>query len=117
MSGTFDLTDLIWNLILAFMPYFMAGWFVSWKGWYRWIAFAFWILFLPNSFYILTDFVHLSTAPEMIYYDILFITSMAFAGMVSAYASMELVHRYMNIHFHKKTGWIIIMSVVMLSMV
>jgi hypothetical protein len=53
----------------------------------------------------------------MVYYDIVYITAMAFAGMVSGYASMEIMHRECNIHLHKKIAWLYITLVMIISMV
>lgn len=82
-AGTTDLGGLVWNLILAFLPYVFALGYVTYRGWIRWGFLFLWLFFLPNSFYILTDFVHLVRYPGMVYYDIVYITAMAFAGMVS----------------------------------
>jgi Protein of unknown function (DUF1361) len=61
--------------------------------------------------------VHLRRFPEIVYFDIVYITAMTFAGMVAGYASMELVHKYLNIHYHKRIGWIVIITVTVLSMI
>ncbi len=117
-TGTTDLGGLVWNLILAFLPYLFALLFTSTR--FRILRFGslfFWLFFLPNSFYILTDFVHLPRFPEMVYYDIVYITAMAFAGMVSGYASMEIMHREWNIHYHRRLAWCLMTGVVVLSMI
>lgn len=116
-TGTTDLGGLMWNLILAFLPYVFALGYVTYRGYIRWGFLFLWLFFLPNSFYILTDFVHLVRYPGMVYYDIAYITAMAFAGMVSGYASMELVHREWNIHYHRRLAWLLMIGVVTLSMV
>jgi uncharacterized membrane protein len=116
-TGTTDLGGLVWNLILAFLPYVFALGYMTYRGWIRPFFFFFWLFFLPNSFYILTDFVHLPRYPEMVYYDIVYITAMAFAGMVSGYASMEIMHREWNIHLHKKIAWLYITLVMIISMI
>lgn len=51
----------------------------------------------------------------MIYFDTVYIMTMAFAGMVSGYASMELVHKYWNIHFHKKLAWFLMILTVLIG--
>ncbi len=116
MTHSIDLGGLIWNLILAFLPYIFALGYVTWKGKMRWASFFFWIFFLPNSFYILTDFIHLPEHPEMVYFDTVYIMAMTFAGMISGYASMELVHREWNIHYHKRISWLLMIGVISLSM-
>ena len=83
LTNSTELGGLIWNLILAFLPYIFALGYVTWKGKIRWISLFLWFLFLPNSFYILTDFVHLFENTGMVYFDIVYVTALAFAGMVS----------------------------------
>lgn len=117
LTGTTLLVSFVWNLILAFLPYIFALSYVTWKNRWRWVFLFFWLLFLPNSFYILTDFVHLSKYPEMIYFDIVYISAMSFAGMVSGFASMELIHREWNIHYHKHMSWFLMVLTVIVSMV
>src|SRR5689334_15803694 len=74
MAFTGDTTYLfmIWNLFLALVPYLITEWLSrhSWMTGNRWklagILFL-WLLFIPNSFYILTDLFHLDefdTAPQ-----------------------------------------------------
>jgi hypothetical protein len=53
----------------------------------------------------------------MIYFDIVYISAMSFAGMVSGFASMELIHREWNIHYHKHMSWFLMVLTVIVSMV
>jgi len=116
ITGTTDLAGLVWNLILAFLPYIFALAYTSCKGKIKWFAFFLWLAFLPNSFYILTDFVHLPEHPELVYFDTVYIMAMTLAGMISGYASMELIHREWNIHYHKRLAWFFMIVVTTLSM-
>ena len=57
---------LIWNLFLAWLPYLFSLVMViahrlrpRW-WWAQLIPGALWLLFLPNAFYIMTDFIHLA---------------------------------------------------------
>src|SRR5215831_15557126 len=55
--------SLPWNLFLAWLPYFISGlirtYHLDWRrGWIFWSMFLLWVLFIPNSFYILTDLFH-----------------------------------------------------------
>lgn len=114
---TTDLLGLLWNLILALLPYLFALGFISVKNKSRWILFLLWFFFLPNSFYILTDFVHLRRFPDMVYFDTVYISAMTFAGMISGFASIELIHREWNIHFHKKIAWILVVLTMTISII
>ncbi len=115
ITGTTDLLGLLWNLILAVLPYIFALGYISVKNKIRWLLLVCWFFFLPNSFYIISDFVHLPRFPEMVYYDIIYISTMAFAGMISWFASLELVHREWNIHYHKRLAWFLVIATILIS--
>ncbi len=117
LTGTTFLSAFVWNLILAFLPYIFALGYTTWKKQWRWLLLFLWFLFLPNSFYILTDFVHLPRYPEMVYFDIVYISAMAFAGMVSGFASMELIHKEWNIRYHKHVSWWLMVATLVVSMI
>lgn len=64
--------SMIWNLFLAFLPLIFACMF--WRVKKRALkaaAFVLWLLFLPNAFYVLTDFIHISDLSYFVggYYD------------------------------------------------
>lgn len=88
---------LPWNLFLAFVPYWIATGIaknvsiienrVKLLG-----ALAAWLLFIPNSFYIITDLFHLSrfrTAPQ--WFDLLLIFSFAWNGILFGIISLRRV--------------------------
>ena len=50
---------LLWNLFLAFVPLVLAYWSINTTSQFKYILLLCWLLFLPNSFYILTDLGHL----------------------------------------------------------
>jgi uncharacterized membrane protein len=53
---------LIWNVFLAGLPLVFAEILERGvkKKWVFWAVFAAWVLFLPNAFYVVTDFIHLT---------------------------------------------------------
>jgi uncharacterized membrane protein len=50
---------LIWNLFLAFVPLVFAYFVTLSTSVFQFVPLLFWLLFLPNSFYILTDLGHI----------------------------------------------------------
>lgn len=106
LLGRFVFTDtlryvfLLWNLVLAIVPMFLAWWLherVKTQSWFKWqqllLSFLF-IGFLPNAFYLITDFVHLQpTAEASLYFDVVLLSSFVFNGMVLGFVSIYLVHR------------------------
>lgn len=106
MTGSTVLGGLIWNLSLAVVPYFFASLAVQHHGWRQAVFLALWLVFFPNALYIFTDFIHLGKFPELIHFEIIYISTMALAGMIAGFASLEVLHTYWNQHIHKSRAWI-----------
>jgi len=85
---------LPWNLFLAFIPYWITGWVIKNRILFGnrvklLLVFAIWLLFIPNSFYIITDLFHLThvdSAPK--WYDLLLIFSFAWNGILAGIVSL-----------------------------
>lgn len=91
---------LTWNLFLAWLPVLFA-WVLykkTEKG-LRWkteniLLFILWLLFLPNAFYLVSDFVHIHDSDEIdLMYDVVLIGTYATLGFMLGYTSLFLVHK------------------------
>jgi uncharacterized membrane protein len=88
---------LPWNLFLAFIPYWITllmtrNVSIIENKVKLFIALAAWLLFIPNSFYIITDLFHLThieSAPK--WFDLLLIFSFAWNGIVCGIISLRRV--------------------------
>lgn len=94
LTQTVHLFFLIWNLALAIIPYFITSSLL--KSQHTLSKFKLigllvvWLAFLPNSFYILTDLVHLVYLKSpIIWLDVMIISSFAFIGF--AFGTLSLV--------------------------
>jgi uncharacterized membrane protein len=92
-------TFMVWNLFLAWLPLLFAlGLRVNLanKPWLHWqnIGLTFlWLGFLPNSFYLMSDLIHLqSSGGTSIMYDIAMLCSFIFNGLLLGYISTYIVH-------------------------
>ena len=114
-SQSSTLWFLIWNLLLAWIPLIFA-WLLfanTQSNSMRWskrnmLYFIVWFLFLPNAFYILTDFVHLDglfDEPERLY-DIVLLASYTVLGMVLGFLALLLVHIRMVQRFGQRGHWL-----------
>ena len=121
-SGTLRLTFLQWNLFLAWLPVVLA--FVlclrvtSKKDitWPNLLLFALWVFFLPNSFYIMTDLIHLQSSGEVsLLYDTALITSYVLNGLLLGFMSIHLVEQVLKKFFSVKEVGIIVQIVLLLS--
>jgi len=86
LTNTIYLFFLVWNLFLAFVPYFFISYLKTQiliqENKFKTLSLLFlWLLFLPNSFYILTDLIHLSqSSNHLFWFDLIVISSYALIG-------------------------------------
>lgn len=90
---------LVWNLFLAWIPLLLAVRLTSvlrYKLWSTWEAMSLsvlWLVFLPNSFYMISDFIHLQEVRRVdILYDTVMFTSFIYTGVVLGFSSLYLIH-------------------------
>ena len=95
ITGDTTYLFLVWNLFLAFIPFAItqtlpySNFWVAGKLKKAFVLFV-WLLFIPNSFYILTDLFHLDkfdSAPK--WFDLLLIFSFAWNGIMLGIASIR----------------------------
>jgi uncharacterized membrane protein len=113
-TGELTFTMLVWNLFLAYVPFFITGWLQNRPSWIevRWkfaAAFLCWLLFVPNSFYIITDLFHLSRYYGMpIWFDLALILSFAWNGLLLGILSVRDMERMTRLHLgYKNESWFI----------
>ncbi len=117
-TGRYNFLFLIWNLFLAYIPYFISGCLTrqsakaeesdsmqpeglvghtSRRGLVWWTLAIVWLLFVPNSFYILTDLYHLQDnyldrqVPQ--WFDLTMILSYAWNGLLLGVLSVRQMER------------------------
>jgi len=114
-NHSWELAYLVWNLFLAWLPLLFAVWLVNvlryklWSSWEALLASFLWLLFLPNSFYMVSDFIHLGESPRVdILYDAVMFTSFIFVGVVLGLSSLYLVHQEFRKRFsiRSSTVWL-----------
>lgn len=97
ISGTVYLVFLIWNLVLAFIPWFIAITLYITNIRRKLIALiliAIWLLFFPNAPYILTDIIHLTQSRAgYLWFDFIIILTYSFSGLFYAYTSLDLIEK------------------------
>lgn len=99
---------LTWNLFLAFIPFWISSFLKkkeNIKPHYFPLIVA-WILFLPNSPYILTDLFHLKQRLMIpLWYDLILVSSFALIGFIVFYKSildmMKVFKKHIADHYFK----------------
>lgn len=96
---------LPWNLFLAYVPYFLSSILEKREKWVKnkfgfYATLILWVLFIPNSFYILTDLFHLELrADSHIWFDLTLIFSFAWNGLLLGILSVRQMERIFHRHF------------------
>lgn len=90
---------MCWNIVLAWIPLLFAlrlNVVLKTKLWSSWEALAtsvLWFVFLPNSFYMITDYIHIADIGRAdIIYDTVMFTSFVFTALMLGFTSLYLVH-------------------------
>ncbi|MBX0327234.1 DUF1361 domain-containing protein [Oscillochloris sp. ZM17-4] len=113
MSGVLGPRFLIWNLILAWMPYLMSLWVESAarRSWWRaLLPGVLWLLFLPNAPYIMTDFIHLEWMGFVWWYDLGMLMAFAWAGCLLGVASLYIVQRVVRERLGAALSWAFVLA-------
>lgn len=111
LSGTASFCFLIWNLILAWVPYILSQFFAAHDLRRHWLSalavLAAWVLFLPNGPYIITDLLHLRQRVVIpFWYDVLLVSSYAWLGLLLSLLSVRQIHHKLTGHFAPRKLWI-----------
>ncbi|MDF2648669.1 MAG: hypothetical protein K0Q73_4474 [Paenibacillus sp.] len=124
---------LLWNLFLAWIPYILAAaaYFIHTRKstiFRKFILIVIglaWLLFLPNSPYVITDFIHLTilkdsyvqkgTLSFAYWYDFFIIFLFAWNGLLLGYSSMYMIQRIWKERFNHVVSWLVISLTALLS--
>jgi len=106
---------LMWNLFLAWLPLLFSMALEKtlrkrlWSSWTALLLTALWLAFLPNSFYMISDFIHIQEVRRFdILYDVIMLTSFIMNGVLLGYLSLYEVHRQLLRRLQSRTTHILI---------
>jgi uncharacterized membrane protein len=111
---------LVWNLFLAWVPLVLALRLMTvlrrklWSSWEALLTTFLWLVFLPNSFYMISDFIHLRDVPKTdILYDSVMYASFVFTGVILGFSSLYLVHLQLRRRFSARMAvlwvWLVLL--------
>jgi uncharacterized membrane protein len=121
ITGSFFYLFLVWNLFLAGIPFAITQFFkrssklrslklISYSG------FVAWLLFLPNSPYIITDLVHLNLDhSKLMWLDLFLVFTFAFNGLLLGLLSMLDMSDFVSERFGSRISKYILFKVCILS--
>ena len=119
-TGDLLFSFLIWNLFLAYIPLVLSARVeVCIKKNNRWtmlvLTFA-WLLFIPNSFYIITDLFHLDMNHGVpLWYDLALLLSFAWNGLLFGIVSVRQMENAIDRYFNRRLHLLFILPVMFLN--
>lgn len=110
------------NLMLAWAS-LVAAWLLikrlktsRWQTWQNIIITVIWLGFLPNAWYVLTDFIHVYPNGEISQlYDIVLISSLVFSAFILGITSLHLFHRELYKRFNPYRSYFLVEAAILLS--
>jgi uncharacterized membrane protein len=100
LTGTVRYWFVPENLVLAWIGLFLA-WLLTkelknrrWLSWQNLGLTVLWLVFLPNTWYVLTDYIHVVPTGEISQlFDIVLMSLLVFTGFILGFTSLFLIHR------------------------
>ena len=121
ITGELTYLFLLWNLFLAYVPYFISSVLIKKEtgktNIFFTIIFLFlWLVFLPNAPYLITDMFHLrSTAESPLWFDLIMILFFGMAGMIFWLTSVFQIYEKYFRQFGKTVRSVYFSLIIILS--
>lgn len=113
---------MLWNLFLAWVAPLIAWWLVArlkhtkWATWQNVVLTVLWLGFLPNSFYMVSDLIHIQQTGEVsIIFDAVLFASFILNGFVAGYIGTFMVHRELAKRLPTNRVWACVIGIFALS--
>jgi uncharacterized membrane protein len=110
-----DFGFMMWNLFLAWLALAITLWLERtlnrslWSSWYALAMTALWIVFLPNTFYMITDLIHVQELTQTdLMYGVVMLASFIFNGVMLGLISLYIVHWELQKRLKARTAYILI---------
>lgn len=89
---------LLWNLFLAWLPLLLVALLFRilktrlWSSWLPFLLTVLWLVFLPNSFYMISDFIHIQeVVRHNLLYDVVMFTAFIFTASLVGFCSLYMM--------------------------
>jgi len=112
---------LSWNLFLAWLPLVVVAVLLRtlrrrlWTSAGPFCLTVLWLVLLPNSFYMISDFVHIQdVARSSVLFDVVMFTSFIVTAALLGFASLYVVHLELRKRFAERNAGAIVAGIVLL---
>jgi len=112
---------LLWNLFLAWIPLVLTVILIRslrtqrWSSWWPLVITLFWLILLPNTFYMISDFIHIQDVQRNnLLYDVVMFTSFIFTAALLGFSSVYMVHAELRKRMHMRTSSVLIGTILLL---
>jgi uncharacterized membrane protein len=110
------------NMALAWLG-LISGWLLArqlaekpWKSWRTISMGALWLILLPNTWYVLTDFVHVTNTGEISeLYDVVTMSLLVLVGFTLGFTSLYLVHKQLLKRFSEAKTSLLVLFIILIS--
>lgn len=100
LTGSWNYGFIPLNLLLAWLAFVFGWWLNRYLNDNRWLSWQavgltlLWLVFLPNTWYVMTDFIHLRETGEIsLLYDTALVDMLVAAGFLAGFGSLVLFHK------------------------
>lgn len=118
-TGNLLFIFLIWNLFLAFVPYMISkllARYLQCRGVVFFPVVFVWLLFIPNTFYIITDLFHLNMNEDVpLWYDLALILSFVWSGLLLGVLSVREMQKIIAVRLGKSFEAFFVIPVMFLN--
>lgn len=116
-----DFAYMIWNLFLAWVALGLTLFLertlhrTYWSSWFALLITTVWIVFLPNTFYMITDFIHVKElSTEDLVYGAFMFSSFIFNAVILGIISIYIVHQELLKRLHARTAGLLVGGIILL---
>ncbi len=117
-TGTERFGFLAWNLFLAWIPALISLWFTQErsKSVPRFVSIlmgVIWLVFLPNAFYVLSDFIHIRSLGEIsILYDVVMLFLFSSVGFLLGVTCLGVMHLWLRRYLSSLVSTVVIFGII-----
>jgi uncharacterized membrane protein len=120
-NRSLEFSYLLWNLFLAWLPLVLTILLLRslrthlWSSHWPLIITLLWLILLPNTFYMISDFVHVQdVARHNVLYDIVMFTAFIFTAVLLGFCSLYMVHAQLRKRMSGHRAWSLVYMILFL---